>query len=163
MRSLEDDLRASRAAGRKLLVPYITGGVDGWEDAIRAAALAGADAVEIGIPFSDPMIDGPVIQAASQRALEAGATPAGIVDAIGRLDAGIPLAVMTYYNLVFRAGHQRFAQSLIAAGVAAAIVLLRLLIKDDGDVPGAEDFIERGLGLFLAFIAAAAVLAGAFM
>ena len=122
MRSLEEGLRASRAAGRKLLVPYITGGVEGWEDAIRAAALAGADAVEIGIPFSDPVMDGPVIQAASQRALDAGATPAGIVDAVGRLDAGIPLAVMTYYNLVFRAGHQRFAQSLIAAGIAAAIV-----------------------------------------
>ena len=122
MRSLEEGLRASRAAGRKLLVPYITGGVEGWEDAIRAAALAGADAVEIGIPFSDPVMDGPVIQAASQRALDAGATPAGIVDAVGRLDAGIPLAVMTYYNLVFRAGHQRFAQSLIAAGIAGAIV-----------------------------------------
>jgi tryptophan synthase alpha chain len=122
MRSLEAGLRAGRAAGRKLLVPYITGGVDGWEDAIRAAALAGADAVEIGIPFSDPVMDGPVIQAASQLALEAGATPAGIIDAIGRLDAGVPLAVMTYYNLVFRAGHERFAQSLIAAGIAGAIV-----------------------------------------
>jgi len=76
MRSLEERLRAGRAAGRKLLVPYVTGGVDGWEDAIRAAALAGADAVEVGIPFSDPVIDGPVIQAASQKALEAGATPA---------------------------------------------------------------------------------------
>src|SRR4051812_20509053 len=122
MRSLEAGLRASRAAGRKLLVPYITGGLDGWEDAIRAAALAGADAVEVGIPFSDPVMDGPVIQAASQRALEAGATPAGIVDALSRLDAGIPLAVMTYYNIVFRAGHERFARSLAEAGVAAAIL-----------------------------------------
>ena len=122
MRSLEAGLRASRAAGRKLLVPYVTGGVDGWEDAIRAAALAGADAVEVGIPFSDPVIDGPVIQAASQKALAAGATPAGIVDALSRLDAGIPLAVMTYYNLVFRAGHERFARSLAEAGVAGAIL-----------------------------------------
>jgi tryptophan synthase alpha chain len=122
MRSLEEGLRASRAAGRKLLVPYITGGVDGWEDAIRAAALAGADAVEVGIPFSDPVIDGPVIQAAGQRALEAGATPAGIVAALSRLDAGIPMAVMTYYNIVFRAGHERFARSLVEAGVAGAIL-----------------------------------------
>jgi len=122
MRSLEAGLRASRAAGRKLLVPYITGGVDGWEDAIRAAALAGADAVEVGIPFSDPVIDGPVIQAASLKALQAGATPAGIVDALSRLDAGIPVAVMTYYNIVFRAGHERFARSLAEAGVAGAII-----------------------------------------
>ena len=122
MKSLEASLRAGRDAGRKLLVPYVTGGLDGWEDAIRAAALAGADAVEVGIPFSDPVIDGPVIQAASQKALEAGATPAGIVDALSRLDAGIPLVVMTYYNLVFRAGLERFARSLAAAGVAGAIV-----------------------------------------
>jgi len=122
VKSLEASLRAGRDAGHKLLVPYVTGGLDGWEDAIRAAALAGADAVEVGIPFSDPVIDGPVIQAASQKALEAGATPAGIVDALSRLDAGIPLVVMTYYNLVFRAGLERFARSLAAAGVAGAIV-----------------------------------------
>ena len=71
---LEARLRAERAAGRKLLVPYITGGLPGWADAVRAAADAGADAVEIGIPFSDPVMDGPVIQRASQAALDAGAT-----------------------------------------------------------------------------------------
>ena len=60
------------ATGRKLLVPYITGGYPGWEDAVRAAAANGADGVEIGIPFSDPVMDGPVIQQASQAALEAG-------------------------------------------------------------------------------------------
>ena len=57
----------------------------------------------------------------------------------------------------------RLQAALIGAGAAAAIVLLRLLIKDDGDVPGAADFIERGIGLFLAFIAAAVVAVGAFM
>lgn len=119
---LEAHLRARRASGRKLLVPYITGGLAGWEEAIEAAAAAGADAVEVGIPFSDPVMDGPVIQAASTLALQAGATPAGIVDRIGRLDAGIPVAVMTYYNPVFRAGHERFARSLAASGVAGAIV-----------------------------------------
>jgi tryptophan synthase alpha chain len=120
--SLEKHLRSRREAGRKLLVPYVTGGYPGWEDAVRAAAAHGADAVEIGIPFSDPVMDGPVIQAASQRALEHGATPPGIIDAAGRLDAGIPLAVMTYYNPVFRAGHERFARMLAGSGVAAAIV-----------------------------------------
>ena len=64
MNTMESHLRARRAAGHKLLVPYITGGYEGWEDAIRAAADAGADAIEIGIPFSDPVMDGPVIQQA---------------------------------------------------------------------------------------------------
>jgi tryptophan synthase alpha chain len=119
---LESSLRAGRAAGRKLLVPYVTGGAPGWLIAIEAAAAAGADAVEIGIPFSDPVMDGPIIQAASQQALAAGATPPSILAAVEELDAGIPLAVMTYYNPVFRAGHERFAGDLRRAGVAAAIV-----------------------------------------
>jgi tryptophan synthase alpha chain len=120
--SLEKVLRERRDAGHKLLVPYITGGLSGWQDAIRAAAANGADAVEVGIPFSDPAIDGPVIQKASQRALESGATPVNVLEGIRRLDAGIPVAVMTYYNPVFRAGDQRFARSLAESGVAAAIV-----------------------------------------
>jgi tryptophan synthase alpha chain len=121
-RGLEATLRSHRACGRKLLVPYITGGLDGWVGGIHAAAAAGADAVEVGIPFSDPVMDGPVIQAASQRALEAGTTPASILAELTRLDAGIPLAVMTYYNLVFRAGHDRFAGALRSAGISGAIV-----------------------------------------
>ena len=67
--SLEAHLRARRAAGHKLLVPYVTGGLEGWLDVVRAVADAGADAVEIGIPFSDPVMDGVTIQEASQRAL----------------------------------------------------------------------------------------------
>lgn len=120
--ALEAALRAKRAEGRKLLVPYITGGLPGWADAIRAAAAAGADAVEVGIPFSDPVMDGPVIQAASQQALEAGITPQAILDELAVLDAGIPTAVMTYYNIVFRAGHERFAEALRRSGVAGAIL-----------------------------------------
>ena len=119
---LEAALRAKRDAGRKLLVPSVTGGYPGWEAAIRAAAANGADVVEVGLPFSDPAMDGPVIQQASQRALDDGATPVGIMDAIGTLDVGIPIVVMCYYNTVFRAGHERFAQSLVKAGIAGAIV-----------------------------------------
>ena len=63
---LEIALNARIASGGKCLVPYITGGYPGWVDAIRACAAQGADAVEIGLPFSDPVMDGPVIQAASQ-------------------------------------------------------------------------------------------------
>jgi tryptophan synthase alpha chain len=121
--ALERRLRDARDAGRKLLVPYVTGGLgDDWTDVISAIAAAGADAVEVGIPFSDPVMDGPTIQQASQLALAAGATPEGIIASLGRLDAGIPVAVMTYYNIVFRAGHRRFARSLATSGVAGAIV-----------------------------------------
>ena len=119
---LETTLRARRSEGRKLLVPYVTGGLEGWREAIGAAAAAGADAIEVGLPFSDPVMDGPVIQAASQRALAAGATPGRILEELAEVDAGIPLAVMTYYNLVFRAGHDRFSGALRRAGVSAAIV-----------------------------------------
>lgn len=120
--TLETHLRARRDAGHKLLVPYITGGLPGWEDAVRAAAANGADAIEIGIPFSDPVMDGPVIQAASQQALDAGATPPSILDGVRQLDVQIPLAVMTYYNVVHHAGHERFASQLADAGISAAIV-----------------------------------------
>jgi tryptophan synthase alpha chain len=120
---LEAALRASRDRGRKLLLPYVTGGLDDrWTDVLRAIADAGADAVEVGIPFSDPAMDGPTIEAASVRSLARGTTPAGILGELAAVDAGVPLAAMTYYNLVFRAGELRFARSLADAGVAAAIV-----------------------------------------
>jgi tryptophan synthase alpha chain len=122
MPRLEAEFRAKRDAGRKLLVPYITGGYPGWQDAIRAAAAAGADAVEIGVPFSDPVMDGPVIQQASQAALEAGATPPAILDEVPNLDVSIPLIVMTYYNLVHHDGHRRFANRLVRAGIDGCIL-----------------------------------------
>jgi tryptophan synthase alpha chain len=121
--NLEPTLRASREAGRKLLVPYVTGGLGaGWLDVVRAVAEAGADAVEIGIPFSDPVMDGRTIQEASRRALEIGATPAGIVADLAKVDVGIPLCVMTYYNPVQHLGHERFAASLVESGIDGAIV-----------------------------------------
>ncbi|HLT69165.1 MAG TPA: tryptophan synthase subunit alpha [Acidimicrobiales bacterium] len=120
---LEARLRDARDRGRKLLVPYVTGGLPGWERVVEACAAAGADTIEVGIPFSDPVMDGPTIQEASERALRAGATPPAIVDGLARLDTGgVPLVVMTYYNVVFRQGHERFASSLARAGAAGAIV-----------------------------------------
>ena len=120
---LESRLRQDRDAGRKLLVPYVTGGFPGWERTVEACAAAGADAVEVGIPFSDPVMDGPTIQEASERALAAGARPQDIVGTMSDIETGgVPLTVMTYYNTVHRYGHERFARSLAAAGVAGAIV-----------------------------------------
>ena len=138
MQRLERELRAKRDAGRKLLVPYITGGYPGWQDAIRAAAANGADAIEIGIPFSDPVMDGPVIQQASQFALEQGVTPAGVLDEVPSLDVEIPLAVMTYYNLVHHAGPARFAADLRRVGISAAI-LPDLPLEESGPWCAAAD------------------------
>ena len=123
MIELEKTLRARRDAGRKLLVPYVTGGLGGdWLDVVRAFAANGADAIEIGLPFSDPVMDGPTIQEASQQALDQGANPVSIVNALGDVDVDVPLVVMTYYNVVFRSGHRRFAAALIDNGIAGAIV-----------------------------------------
>ena len=119
---VESELRAKRDAGRTLLLPYITGGYPGWEDAVRACAANGADGIEIGIPFSDPVMDGPVIQQASQVSLEAGTTPAGVLDRVPHLDVDIPLIAMTYYNLVHHPGPTKFASDLARAGVSAAIL-----------------------------------------
>ena len=123
MPDLEKELRARRERGRKLLIPYLMGGMtDDWTQSLAAVVAAGADAVEVGIPFSDPMIDGPVIQEAGLRALARGTTPEQVLDGIARAEAPVPVAVMTYYNIVFRAGHKRMARSLAAAGVGGAIV-----------------------------------------
>lgn len=123
MTELEIHLRAQRDRGRKLLIPYVTGGLTpGWVDYVRAFADAGADAVEIGIPFSDPAMDGPTIQEASTVALAAGTTPKSVMADLRGADIGVPLVAMTYYNLVFRSGHERFAGELMEAGVSGAIV-----------------------------------------
>jgi tryptophan synthase alpha chain len=119
----ETALRHARDAGRKLLVPYLTGGLGtDWIQCVRAAAAAGADAIEIGIPFSDPVMDGPTIQLASQRALDGGANPDSILDELRRADVGIPLAVMTYANIAFHYGWSGFAQRLADSGISAAIL-----------------------------------------
>jgi tryptophan synthase alpha chain len=123
VQTLEGHLRARRETGAKLLVPYVTGGLgSGWLEVVRAIAAAGADAIEIGIPFSDPVMDGLTIQEASRRALDLGATPAGVISDAGTLDVDIPLVVMTYTNPVGHMGYRRFAAALQDAGIAGAIL-----------------------------------------
>ena len=120
---VEDHLRAVRAAGRKILVTYITGGLGpDWTASLEAMIANGADLVEIGIPYSDPVMDGPTIQAASGRALAEGANPGAILDTLSRIDVAVPLVAMTYYNVVYRAGHLRFARMLADGGVRGAIL-----------------------------------------
>jgi tryptophan synthase alpha chain len=120
---VEVPLRVARAQGRKLLVTYVTGGFrDDWVDVLLAMAEAGADAIEVGLPFSDPIMDGPTIQEASLRALQRGTTPNSVVGELRSIDVAVPLLVMTYYNIVLRAGAKRFASEIAGAGVRGAIV-----------------------------------------
>ncbi|MEA3056627.1 MAG: tryptophan synthase alpha chain [Actinomycetota bacterium] len=120
---LESTLRRARDSGRKLLVPYVMGGMtDDWVDVLRAVAAAGADAIEVEIPFSDPAMDGPTVQEASTIALDRGATPVSILDDLRGVDAGVPLVAMTYYNIVARNGEARFAGMLSSSGICGAII-----------------------------------------
>ena len=120
---VETALRARLDGGGRCLVPYITGGLgEDWTSTIQEVASAGADVIEVGIPFSDPVMDGPTIQDANDRALGAGATPPGILGSLRGLDVGLPLVVMTYYNIPFRMGLERFAAALADSGVSGCIL-----------------------------------------
>ena len=120
---LAEGLTALRSAGRKALIPYVTAGLEGVDAAfLRSLESAGADAIEIGIPFSDPVMDGPVIQEASRRALQAGATPAMALDLVRSATLGVPPAIMTYLNPVLARGPAGFAADAVIAGVAGIIV-----------------------------------------
>ncbi len=123
MKSLEVALRALRDSGRKALVPYFMGGVTpDWTDHVQAAVHAGADAIEIGIPFSDPMMDGVVIQEAALRALRAGTNFDSICSDLERLSDRVPLIAMTYFNVFHHYGLDRSAGKLHASGLQGAIV-----------------------------------------
>jgi tryptophan synthase alpha chain len=120
---VEERLQARVAAGHKLLVPYLTGGVTpNWVDYLRSYAEAGADAIEIGLPFSDPILDGPVIQEASDQALRNGTTVAGLLKQLAEVDLPVPLIAFTYYNLVVHTGPKAFCTALASAGVRGLIV-----------------------------------------
>jgi len=123
MSCLESSLRDVRASGRRCVVPYLMAGSrPDWLDLCREMGERGAAAIEIGVPFSDPSIDGPVIQQAGERALAAGVTPDVVWEALGTLEVAVPIVVMTYVNLIFRGGFARVAAKLTECGVAGTIL-----------------------------------------
>jgi tryptophan synthase alpha chain len=110
---------------RAALMPYLMGGFPDLDSSLaagEAAAAAGADLIELGIPFSDPLADGPVIHAAATAALAAGATPHGVLGVCERLAERVPVVLMVYANLVLAAGAEVFALRAGAAGAAGLIV-----------------------------------------
>jgi tryptophan synthase alpha chain len=116
---------AAGAEGRAALVGYLPAGfpdVEGSIDAMRAMVAAGCDVIEVGLPYSDPVMDGPTIQAAAQQALEAGTRTADVIRVVEAVAAtGVPTVVMTYWNPVERYGVDRFARDLANAGGAGLI------------------------------------------
>ena len=128
MSRLSKRFETLRKQGEKALICFVTAGdptPDATVEIVAALAEAGADAVEIGLPFSDPIADGPTIQAASQRALDSGmSVPKSleIVRQIRRRTPDLPLILMTYYNPILRYGLERYAADARAAGADAHIV-----------------------------------------
>jgi tryptophan synthase alpha chain len=123
MGPLEEALRARRGSGGRAFVPYVTGGAPGVDaELLRRLAGIGADAIEVGIPFSDPVMDGGVIQRASADALRSGVTPSDVLATIREAALEVPVAVMTYVNLVVRRGVAAFLDDAARAGVAGVIV-----------------------------------------
>ena len=123
MTKLLEEAIARRDAGRKSLVPYLMGGIPdptSYPDALRAVARH-ADIVEVGLPYSDPLMDGPAIAAAGERALAAGIGPLEAIDLTDGIETGTRVA-MTYYNPIHRVGEQAFCERLAAAGFAGLIV-----------------------------------------
>lgn len=128
MSRIAERFAALRARGEKGLIAYIAAGDPSLEVTrrlVHALEAAGVDMVELGLPFSDPLADGPVIQAASQRALAAGANTDNVLELVARLrreGLQIPLLIMTYCNLVMRPGVEAFCRRAKEAGVDGLIL-----------------------------------------
>lgn len=117
--SVAERLAATKAAGRAALVGYLPAGfptVDDSADLMRAMVAAGVDIVEVGLPYSDPVMDGPTIQAATEGALAAGTRTADVLRVVERVAEVAPTLVMTYWNPVERYGVEAFAADLAKAG-----------------------------------------------
>jgi tryptophan synthase alpha chain len=123
MTRITDTFAALRALGEAALIPYITAGDPDLEvtfQLVGECERQGADLIELGVPFSDPMADGPTNQRAAERALRGGATLARVLELVQRLrDSGvqIPIILFSYYNPIFRYGGERFARDARQAGV----------------------------------------------
>ncbi|MBT8165426.1 MAG: tryptophan synthase subunit alpha [Acidimicrobiia bacterium] len=150
-RALSAMFDAAREQGRPVFMPFMTAGIPSEDqslDVFRQLAADGADAFELGIPYSDPLMDGEVIQAASSHALAGGMTFLGGLDLAGRVatSTGKPVIVMTYVNPILQAGPEVFAAEAAALGISGVII---------ADVPYEEAVAikaaldEHGIGLAL--------------
>ncbi len=144
---LERTFARLRAEGRTGLVTYFTAGdpsLARTRDLLFALERAGADVIELGVPFSDPLADGPVIQRASERGLRTGTTLAGVLDLVAdvRATLSVPIVLFTYANPIARIGLEAFADRASAAGVDGVLLLDVPIEEADGTRTA---FLARGL------------------
>ena len=140
---------AARDEGRAALMPYLMGGFPDAQTSLAVAesyAEAGADLIELGVPFSDPLADGPVIHAAATRALAGGATLEGVLSICERVAGRVPVLPMVYANMVLVRGPSEFARLLADVGAAGAIVP-DLPLEEAGEI--GEELSGAGIALVL--------------
>jgi len=118
---IQERFRTLREAGELGIVAYLTAGdpsLDATLEFVLALAAAGADVIELGVPFSDPLADGPTIQRASERALKSGTTLARVLDLVRRIrkSSEVPLVLFSYFNPILQMGLEKFASAARAAG-----------------------------------------------
>jgi tryptophan synthase alpha chain len=123
---ISERFAALRASGELGIVAYITAGdpsLDATLQFVLVLAESGADIIELGVPFSDPLADGPTIQRASERALKSGATLAGVIDLVSQIrqSSQIPLVLFSYYNPILQMGLENFARGASEAGVGGVL------------------------------------------
>lgn len=128
MSHIAQTLGALKARGKKALITFVTAGdpdIPTSERIIHTLIESGVDLIELGFPFSDPMADGPTIQLASERALEAGTTLRGVLELVARVrqHSNVPMVLMGYYNPIFSYGLETFAQDAAAAGVDGVLLV----------------------------------------
>jgi tryptophan synthase alpha chain len=139
----------TRAEGRAAFIPYVTAGdphLDATRDIVAVLRSSGADLIELGVPFSDPIADGPVNQRAARRALQAGVTLEQIIDLVASMhdDSTPPFILFTYFNPIHSMGPQRFAQRAADAGVSGVLVT-DLPLEEGGELRSELD--GRGVDL----------------
>lgn len=127
MNKLANRMTQLKSAGKKALITYLTAGdpsLDVSAKLLDVLAENGADVIELGVPFSDPLADGPVLQAAAARALAAGTTLDGVFSLAARFckKSSIPVVLLAYYNIIYRKGVEQFCQAAADAGVSAIVV-----------------------------------------
>ena len=143
MNRIKDTFKKLKKEGKKAFIPYIIAGDPNMrttEKIITVLEKKGADIIELGIPFSDPIADGPTIQRAIQRSLNAGCTVKKVFDMVKRIRKNVntPLVFMTYYNIIFNYGTGRFVKDMKAAG-ADGIIVPDLPMEESGELTRAAD------------------------
>ena len=149
MSRIKQTFESIRQQGGKALVPFLTAGDPDREttvELIHTLVEAGADVIELGVPFSDPMADGPTIQAASERALAAGTTVSAVLEIVAtvRKKTNVPIVLMGYYNPIFHYGPARFAADAAEAGVDG-LLLVDLPPEEADEIHG--DLRRHGIDL----------------